>query len=74
VELSRSLLEGAVFIVGEVDVGDGDVAFKLRHARCARDRRHGRVADDPGQRYLCRGDTMRVRDLPERCDQNADAL
>ena len=61
IEPVRCMLESAALVVGEVNVGGGDVDLELFHTGCAGNRGHGQVADDPGQRYLGRRGGMRPR-------------
>src|SRR5215813_11897919 len=50
----RSGLQGLVFVVTELDLGGGNIAFQLLDTGSAGDRHDGRAVDDPGERDLRR--------------------
>jgi len=60
-----------VFIIGERDLGRGDVALELLDASGARDSDDSRAMNDPGQRDLCRARGMRVGHLAQHGNQLA---
>jgi MFS family permease len=56
-------------VVGEVDLGGGDVALQLRHAGRAGDRGDRGAADHPRERDLGGGGVVRVGDLAQHGEQ-----